>query len=184
MRPRSRRFAVIAAFTLLGPALVHAGATPAEKCIAAKQKAAAKKFASKLKCYETGTLKAAGAVDSTCLMTAETKFNAAITKAESTGGCAVTGDGGFIESTVNTCVNIISAVGALGCGPVSTCGTVNNCAGCGGIGACVGLAEGGSACIYPGPCGAPCTKSGDCPALELCVINTCCGGGTCLDVCK
>ena len=165
--------------------MVHAGATPAEKCIAAKQKAAAKKFASKLKCYETGTLKAAGAVDSTCLMTAETKFSAAITKAESTGACAVTGDGGFIESTVNTCVNIVSAVGALGCGPVGTCSGLTGCAGCGGAGNCFGLADGGSACIPPQGCGASCTKSGDCPDGEVCTINTCCGsGGVCVTVCK
>src|SRR5262249_17111911 len=126
MRPRSRRFAVIAAFTLLGPALVHAGATPAEKCVVAKQKAEAKKVASKLKCYEKAT-QTASVVDSTCLMNAETKFSAAITKAESTGACAAPGDGGLIESTMDTCVNIVSQ---LGCGPVSTCGDVHSCAGC------------------------------------------------------
>jgi hypothetical protein len=181
MRPWSRGFAVIAALTLFGLAFAHARATPAEKCIAAKQKAAAKKVTSKLKCYETATLKGL-AVDSTCLMTAETKFNAAITKAESAGACAVTGDGAFIESTVDTCVNV---VGALGCTPVGTCGSLQNCAGCGGAGLCFGLADGGSVCIAVGPCDTPCTNSGDCPAGEVCTINTCCGsGGVCATVCK
>ena len=93
----------------VSPGLVHAGATPAQKCAAAKNKAAAKKIVSKLKCYRkadvTGT-----AVDPSCLLAAETKFDEAVMKAEAKGGCAVTGDGSTIEDAADTCVNNVTAL--------------------------------------------------------------------------
>lgn len=60
--------------------VVQAGATPAAKCAAAKNKAAAKKIGSKLKCYQKAFV-AGAAVDSTCLTNAELKFSGAIVKA-------------------------------------------------------------------------------------------------------
>jgi hypothetical protein len=73
-----------------GVSLVHA-TPPAQKCAAAKQKAAGKKIAAKLTCYSKAVTKALP-VDPACLMKAETKFSAAFTKAEAGGGCAIVGD--------------------------------------------------------------------------------------------
>jgi hypothetical protein len=89
--------------------LIHARATPAQKCAAAKQKAAAKRFSAKLKCWQKATTATAGAAsaDPTCLTTAETKFDAAIAKAETNRGCVANGQTGVIEDAVDTCVNHI-----------------------------------------------------------------------------
>src|SRR5262245_53233362 len=96
----------------------HPGATPAQKCFMAKNKAAAKKIAAKLKCQQRA-LKV-GAVDPTCLTAAETKFNGAIAKAEAAGGCAVTGDGPTIESAVDACVSSIVVLTSSGASTTST----------------------------------------------------------------
>lgn len=113
-----------AAWLLLGallPAIsagAHPGQTPQQKCAIAKNKAAAKKIAAKLKCQQKAL--EVGAVDPACLTAAETKFNGAIAKAEATGECAVTGDGPTIESAVDACV---SAIVTLTSSAVSTTST-------------------------------------------------------------
>src|SRR6267378_3737779 len=71
--------------------ILHASATPAQKCAVAKNKAAAKKIGAKLKCWQKAFATGAASADSACLMAAETKFNAAIMKADAKGGCVVTG---------------------------------------------------------------------------------------------
>jgi hypothetical protein len=87
--------------------IIHAGATSGEKCAVAKQKAVVKKFASKLKCTEKAILKGATA-DPNCLSAADTKFTAAMLKADATkGGCARTGDANSLEAVVDHAVNEI-----------------------------------------------------------------------------
>jgi hypothetical protein len=86
-----------------------AAATPAEKCAAAKNKAAVKKLSSKLKCYRKAIL-AGQNVDAICLTDAETKFDAAMTKIEARakGGCPLSGDGPTIEQAVDAGVRAIA----------------------------------------------------------------------------
>jgi hypothetical protein len=93
------------AFVVLG-GVAHAATTPGVKCAAAKQKAASKKIASKLKCYAKAAAKAV-TVDPTCLGDADTKFSDAITKADSKGGCVVTNDAPSIEGAADACVTSI-----------------------------------------------------------------------------
>jgi hypothetical protein len=72
--------------------VIHAKETPAQKCAVAKQKAAATKMSAKLKCWQKAIASGAANAAPACLTAAETKFNTAIGKAETKGGCSVTGE--------------------------------------------------------------------------------------------
>jgi hypothetical protein len=89
--------------------LSYARTTPAQKCAVAKNKAAAKKIVSKLKCNQTAISKGV-AVDPACLTDTEVKFNTAIMKIEAAGGCAVIGDANAIEAAVDACVSNMVAL--------------------------------------------------------------------------
>jgi hypothetical protein len=121
--------------------LIHAGATPAQKCAVAKQKAAAKKVSAKLKCWQKAIAAGTASADPACLTTAETKFTTAVAKAETKGGCVETGEAGVIENTVDTCVNNI----------VARTPSTNPCSGS-------GVLFGGS-CWYIGPSTPPLNQS-------------------------
>jgi hypothetical protein len=112
--------------------VVQAAGTPA-KCAAAKQKATGKKAAAKLACYEKAGAKAVP-VDPTCLLKADQAFEKAFTKAETAGGCAVTGDAGGQENAANAFVAAMAARDSTT--PCTTegdsCGTT-----CGGSGVCL-----------------------------------------------
>src|SRR5262245_42748504 len=89
---RARR--AIAAFgivSLVGtsPTVVLAAVPGAQKCAAAKLKAAGKKAYGKIKCHQKAITKSV-AVDSECLTKAETKFLADIVKADAAGTCSGT----------------------------------------------------------------------------------------------
>ena len=90
--------------------LVHAGATPAEKCAVAKNKEAVKKVAAKANCWQKAFRSGAATADPSCLSAAVSKFDTAIAKAEAKGGCVVTGDASAIESAADTCVSSIVAL--------------------------------------------------------------------------
>src|SRR5436189_1453975 len=100
---RTALLALLAGTVLVVSAgVIHAGATPAGKCAIAKNKAAVKKVAAKGKCWQKAFALGAPTPDSTCLSDAETKFSAAIAKAEAKGGCTtVPGDASAIESAVD-----------------------------------------------------------------------------------
>ena len=70
---------------LLTAAPAHAQLSAAQKCAIAKEKAAAKKAADKIKCYKK--TKFAAAVAPACLQKAEGTFAKAFAKAEAPGGC-------------------------------------------------------------------------------------------------
>ncbi len=91
---------VMALAVVLPAAAVYGATSPAAKCAIAKSKASAKKLSSKAKCYQKALAKSMP-VDSACLMAAEAKYNAAITKAEAGSGCAIPGDGATLEALVN-----------------------------------------------------------------------------------
>jgi len=93
--------------SLAGGTALRAAGTPA-KCAAAKQKAAGKKGAAELKCYSNAVAKAV-AVDPACLGKAATKFTSSFTKAETAGGCAITGDATSQESAIDAFVAATAA---------------------------------------------------------------------------
>jgi len=166
-----------------GPVVVYGSTPPAQKCGAAKSKAAAKNEAAQLKCYATATVHGTQ-VDAACLTAAETKFGAAITKAEAAGGCAVTGDAGAIEAAVEAFVGAIVALTPANATTTtvtsatsttstlsSSCSTyATNCGSCG-AGACDALFAPYSA--DPSCEGPPCTCC-ECLDLSTFDVNTQC----------
>jgi hypothetical protein len=88
----------------------RAAPTAAQKCAAAKLKAAAAKVLGKAKCQRTALVTSA-AVDGACLATVEQKFLAAHAKTEAAGGCTVTGDASAAEAVVDGC--LVAFVGAI-----------------------------------------------------------------------
>jgi hypothetical protein len=140
--------------------VVHAGPTPGAKCAVAKEKAAVKKIAAKLKCWEKAVATGASSADSGCLMAAETKFGTALMKAGAKGGCVRTDDAATIESTVDTFVNTILAET-----PSKTCQTANLTCVC---------TNGASTSFFPA-CGSPAVP--DCSternqATQFCSLNS------------
>src|SRR5262245_65287477 len=81
-------------------------ATPAAVCAEAKLRAAGKKAATKLACHAKAASRG-GAVDTTCLTKAETKFTDAFAKAEGKGGCILTGDAPAIEAAIDQAVDSV-----------------------------------------------------------------------------
>jgi len=74
--------------------------TKGEQCAAGKLKAATKKTAARLACYQRTVAKGTE-VSAACLSAATAKFNAAFGKAETRGGCATTGDQAAVEKMVD-----------------------------------------------------------------------------------
>jgi len=182
--------------------LVYAGGTPAEKCAAAKSKAASKKIASKLRCYQKALLAGTG-VDKTCLTAIETKFIDTISKIDGKGGCVVMGDANAIEGAVEKCVDDIVALTPATTTTSTTssttttttlvvppCTTLGDPCGSCGTGICSALCDATRGCAL-GCLGdsaqkAGCSKDDEClVAGEVCRIGSgtcpsaCFGGGTC-----
>ena len=153
---------------------------PAQKCAVAKSKAAAKKFAKKIKCYQKAFI-ASGAVDPACLTAIETKFDAAIAKAEQPGGCFIVGDGANIETVVDGCV--VAFAGLL-LTPATTTTTTNATPttilySCGGA-VCGGTCPSGYTCA-PDPVVPQCgCFGGTCGSGPVCGTNGCASGGRCV----
>ena len=90
----------VALSVLAGVRAADGAATRAEKCAAAKLKAANKKAAAKLRCHEKA-LRRGKRVASACLLAANDRFLVAFAKAELKGGCATTGDQAEVEDRVD-----------------------------------------------------------------------------------
>jgi hypothetical protein len=120
MKPYNLGFAAILAL-ILTTASVAPAAQTAEACKAAKVKAASTATVSKLKCHATAAKKGV-AVDTQCLVDADTKFSVAFVKIEAKGGCSPSGDqadytsaiDAFVEDVVldNLCPAKTSAIGS------------------------------------------------------------------------
>src|SRR5690242_1578747 len=162
------------ALMLLG-GVAHAATTPGVKCAAAKQKAASKKIASKLKCYAKAAAKAV-AVDPTCLGDADTKFGDAIAKADSKGGCVVTNDAPTIENAADACVTSILALTPTA---PPTCGSTA-------YPTCGGTCPAGQICQafisqeIAGGCGTTTSCRTSCQCVDE---LTACNGGPCGAIC-
>ena len=81
----------VALSVLAGVRAADGAATRAERCTVAKLKAANKKVAAELRCYEKAVVEGKR-VSSACLLAADDHFLVAFAKAELKGGCATTGD--------------------------------------------------------------------------------------------
>ena len=107
----------VATLTLAAAVAAKGHPSTGEQCAAAKLKAATKKTAAKLACYQRAVAKGA-AVPQVCLCAAEAKFNAAFARAETKGGCVTVGDRGAVETMVDDYVAAL--VNALPTAPTSS----------------------------------------------------------------
>lgn len=93
--------------TLANPSTALAiGATPGQRCAAAKIQGAATRAHRQLHCYETA-MQRGKPVDQRCLTNAGSSFFRTFQKAEGKGGCATVGDAAAIGGTVDAFVNAI-----------------------------------------------------------------------------
>ncbi|MBI3783775.1 MAG: hypothetical protein HY270_10250 [Deltaproteobacteria bacterium] len=83
--------------SFVAPAGARTKATPAQKCAAAKLRAAGKKAKAKLFCHASAVLSPTFDL-AACLTKAETHFMTAFANAEAPGGCALTGDANVVET--------------------------------------------------------------------------------------
>ena len=96
---------------LAGVRAADGAATRAEKCAVAKLKAANKKVAATLRCYEKAVV-GGRRVGSACLLAADDHFLVAFARAELRGGCATTGNQVELEDRVDKFVaGLLEAVG-------------------------------------------------------------------------
>ena len=90
----------VALSVLAGVRAADGAATRAERCTVAKLKAANKKVAAKLRCYEKAVVEGKR-VSSACLLAADDHFLVAFAKAELKGGCATTRNEAEVEDQVD-----------------------------------------------------------------------------------
>jgi len=101
-----------AVVVVLALASVASGAGPAEKCAAAKLRAAAQKTSGLLECHARA-LQAPTSLESACTTRVRAKFAAKWERIESRGGCAVNGDGDDVEARIDAFVaDLVDAVPA------------------------------------------------------------------------
>jgi hypothetical protein len=146
------------------------------KCAAAKQKAAVKKIGSKLKCYQKASANGVP-VDQACLTAAETKFDAAIAKADAKGGCVVTGDQATIEGASDTCVQSILTLTPVTTTLPPTCETGSTYPQCG------GTCPSGKSCRPYIETSTTCGTT-DCIANCRCVDDATLCGQACTETCR
>jgi len=103
---------------------VPGGPLPQSPCLAGKLKAAGKKLARKAGC-SAKTVSKGLPVDPDCLMAAELKFAASMTKAEAKGGCVQTGDAAATETAVDQCLGDIVAAEPGPTGSTTTTATTS-----------------------------------------------------------
>jgi hypothetical protein len=104
-----KRIITVLAVCAMMPVLAQAAGTPGQKCAQGKNKAASKKLAAKLKCWQKA-IGAGVAPDGACLTAAEMKYGQSITKLETRGGCDYPGDGAIVEELVDDAVTGIAAL--------------------------------------------------------------------------
>jgi hypothetical protein len=168
----------VIAFTSGG--IAFAASTPAQKCAQGKNKIASKKLAAKLKCWQKAIGVGASTPDSTCITTAETKFNLAIGKIEAKGGCDFQGDGPTIEATVDAAVagiaNLTPATPYLCCSDGSLCSWAVDSATCSSNGGTPGSAGtvcdgAGGGCITPPASAGGCCNLPPLDGFGVCVVG-------------
>jgi hypothetical protein len=171
---------VLLILLVVGAGHAHAAGTAGAQCASAKAKAAAKEFGQKLKCYEKA-LGSGANVDAQCLTSAETKYGVTITKIETKGGCALSGDGPTLGAIVDRAVSDV--IGFVPTAAPSCCMD--------GAGGCIYVAVPGECTFTLGAAGTVCDGvTGGCVAAPATPGNCCsnpsglvltnpskCGGG-------
>jgi len=179
---RLLKVAGVLAIVMLSVGLAYSAATPGQKCAVAKMKATAKEAAAELRCNEKAILNNA-AVDSLCVMKAESAFIAAFTKAEAMGGCATTGDNSAVQINVDTFVtDAVAALAPLG----PFCATLDaSCGTCTAGGQCVPDVSGGLVCrnINSMACTTSCTSDAACGDPHFVCVGPA-PPGTCCSLCR
>jgi hypothetical protein len=172
------------------PGPVSAKPTSAQKCAAAKLKAAAKKLSAKLACHQKALMHG-GAPSATCLAHATSAFTLAFARAETKGGCAVTGDAASVEAEIDAMVTslvsdfpVVPTTTSTTTTSSTTTTTLPTCTGegssCGSCanGVCVRLCPGTTLACVNAAAGAlvACTDDSVCSAGQYCVaVGAMCG---------
>jgi len=179
MRVSATAAVLVLALTSAAPA-----AEPAERCAAAKLRAAAQKTAGLLEC-RARALQTPAAPDAACTTRVQSKFVAKWARIESRGGCAVSGDGndvevridafvaGLVDAVPTTTTTTTTTTTPATCPPTTAlyCGQ----SGCGFGALCpAGMTCDASTCACVGPAVACGSISGN-----LCRWGTCPSGMTC-----
>jgi hypothetical protein len=189
-------WAIVGTFAV--PAAQSLGTPGANRCAAAKVRAAGAQFAQRVRCH-AGAVRRGGPVDAGCLAQGEHRLEAAFARAEAAGGCATAGDAAAIEAAADTQVAILVAllwsvptttttVTTTSTAPptaVSTTSTVSTIpavpctewgasCGCGGNGVCLDAA-GGLACVDRTTCTVP-PYPGCAVSTGHCTDGTICAG--------
>jgi hypothetical protein len=139
------------------PAL--AAATAAQRCEAAKLKAAGKNAACRTRALAQVAIR--GEAD---LGACSTKFASAFAKLDAKGGCATTGDAAVIESRIDTVTDSILTNLSGACAP-RTCSD--------GGGSCGIISDGCGGTIDCGLCESACSTDADCINTRVCRFGIC-----------
>ncbi len=176
----ARLLAVVFAGIALSPAVLRTdalGASTVATCTAAKVRAAGKLVFDQAKCHQRALL-VATAVDPGCLAKAETRFLAAVTRAELAGPCpgtmvafdAITAEcvesiatcGATTTPTTTTTSTTAIPQGGLCCQGSILCTQTDSPDGCAAFGAAPGalgtMCDGTGACATPPVAGGPCCQ--------------------------
>jgi len=145
----------------------------AQRCAAAKLRAASRKASAKLACYRQAALRGV-AVDPSCFARPEAKFAAAFASAERRGGCLTPGDAMTVEATIDAFVQGLASdlPGTTTTTVTTTTSSSNTTAGgsCSFGNGCTGSCPGGF-CTVLVPCSGFCTAT-TAPASCVCSAMT------------
>lgn len=160
MRAIHRSSIAAAAMVAVLAALPASADLAAQRCAAAKLKAASRKASGKLACYRRAAARGVP-VDPACLARAEQKFAAAFAAAERRPGCLTTGDAAMIEATVDAFVTTLASdlPGTTTTTVTTTTTSTNSTAGtCSFDNGCTGSCPGGFCTVFV-PCSGFCTAT-------------------------
>jgi len=180
--PKAVAALTVAALLFATGRFAAADVTPQQRCAVAKMRATAREAAARLRCNAKAVLNNA-AVDSVCIMKAETAFTAAFAKAEATGGCATTGDASAVDVKVDTFVtatyDALAPLGPFCATPDSPCGT------CTAGGLCVLDVSGGLVCRNTNSmaCTTSCASDAGCGDPHFVCVGSA-PPGTCCGICR
>jgi hypothetical protein len=108
---RMRLALALSLVALVAAPVAQAETTPAQKCAAAKLRAATHKVNAELRCQKKALNKAVP-VDPECLAKAQAKFEAAFAKAEAKGGCKTEGDAAAVQESAELFVDdVVTTLG-------------------------------------------------------------------------
>jgi hypothetical protein len=166
---RSIGAATLVALLLALPASADVAA---QRCAAAKIRAASRKASGKLACYRQAALRGVP-VEPSCLTRPEQKFAAAFAAAERRPGCLTPGDAAMIEATVDAFVTTLASdlPGTTTTTVTTTTSSTNSTAGTCSFGnGCTGTCPGGFCTVFV-PCSGFCQATTVPPACVCAAVT-------------